>query len=285
MGYAGGTPAIYCLLPKVDLFTYKTILTLVLLCPGNIFVFAHTFSTVDVLLTQQKLQTCYVTSNLLCIGGNEEPLTIGLSRDLNCTWRGGGNVSTMEWFVVGLEAMAIETASGTTSVILTLTPDDDGLDGAMLMCKVTLSGGQEAEEHITLSVQGIQLKFCRFYFSGIIFTPSAIENEVSISSSMMNATAGQPYTLVCTVSSERPSNLSWVDPNGVACPEDDPHMTVSYSGWSGGLSTLELTFHSIRTSQSGVYKCISNIAFPSSKSEASFLVQIQSKSVKSLLYL
>ena len=94
---------------------------------------------------------------------------------------------------------------------------------------------------------------------------------------MMNATAGQPYTLVCTVSSERPSNLSWVDLNGVACPEDDPHMTVSYSGWSGGLSTLELTFHSIRTSQSGVYKCISNIAFPSSKTEASFLVQIQSK--------
>ena len=65
MGYAGGTPAICCLLPKVDFFTYKTTLILVLLCPGNIFVFAHTFSTVDVLLTQQKLQTCYVTSNLL----------------------------------------------------------------------------------------------------------------------------------------------------------------------------------------------------------------------------
>ena len=88
------------------------------------------------------------------IRGNEEPLMIGLSRDLNCTWRGGGNVSTMEWFVVGLEAMAIETASGTTSVILTLTPDDDGLDGAMLMCKVTLSNGQEAEDTVTLSVQG-----------------------------------------------------------------------------------------------------------------------------------
>ena len=66
VGYAGSTPAICCILPKVDLFTYKTTPTLVLLCPGNIFVFAHTFSTVDVLLTQQKLQTCYVTSNLLC---------------------------------------------------------------------------------------------------------------------------------------------------------------------------------------------------------------------------
>ena len=88
------------------------------------------------------------------IRGNEEPLTIGLPRDLNCMWSGEGNVSTIEWFVVGLEAMAIETATETTSVVLALTPDDDGLDGAMLLCKVTLSSGQEAEETITLSVQG-----------------------------------------------------------------------------------------------------------------------------------
>ncbi|CAI8020956.1 hypothetical protein GBAR_LOCUS12479 [Geodia barretti] len=208
---------------------------------------AHFALVLYVLIT-----TC---SGQVFIRGNEEPLTIGLSRDLNCMWSGGGNVSTIEWFVVGLEAMAIETATETTSVVLTLTPDDDGLDGAMLLCKVTLSSGQEAEETITLSVQ-------------------AIQNEVSISS-MMNATAGQPYILVCTVQSERASNLSWIDPNGVACPQDDPHMTVSYIGWSEGLSTLELTFDSIRTSQSGVYKCISNIVFPSSKSEDSFLVHIQ----------
>ena len=110
----------------------------------------------------------------------------------------------------------------------------------------------------------------------------AIENEVIISASEMNATAGQPYTLLCTVSSERLSNLSWVDPNGVACPLDNPDTTVSYSGWIGGLSTLELTFHSIRTSQSGVYKCISNIAIPPSKGEASFLVQVKSKLVEFL---
>ncbi|CAI8045407.1 hypothetical protein GBAR_LOCUS25112 [Geodia barretti] len=190
---------------------------------------AHFALVLYVLIT-----TC---SGQVIIRGNEEPLTIGLSRDLNCMWSGGGNVSTIEWFVVGLEAMAIETATETTSVVLTLTPDDDGLDGAMLLCKVTLSSGQEAEETITLSVQ-------------------AIQNEVSISS-MMNATAGQPYILVCTVLSKSVSNLSWIDPNGVACPQDDPHMTVSYIGCDG------------------VYKCISNIVFPSSKSEDSFLVHIQ----------
>ena len=107
------------------------------------------------IIARVTLRSARALMGQVIIRGNEEPLTIGLSRDLNCTWRGGGNISTMEWFVVGLEAMAIETASGTTSVILTLTPDDDGLDGAMLICKVTLSGGQEAEEHITLSVKGI----------------------------------------------------------------------------------------------------------------------------------
>ena len=100
----------------------------------------------------------------------------------------------------------------------------------------------------------------------------AIENEVTISS-MSNATAGQPYTLLCTVSSERPSNVTWIDPNGVACPLDDPGTTVSYSGWSGGMSTLELTFHSIQTSQSGVYKCVSNIDFPPPRVKAPFLLK------------
>ena len=120
------------------------------------------------------------------------------------------------------------------------------------------------------------MALCRTSVSLVLVLP-AIRNEVSISS-MMNATAGQPYILVCTVLSERASNLSWIDPNGIACPRDNPHMTVSYSDWNEGLSTVELTFHSIRTSQSGVYKCISNIVWPSSKSEDSFLVQIQSKS-------
>ena len=48
---------------------------------------------------------------------------------------------------------------------------------------------------------------------------------------------------------------------------------------SDWISILELTFQSIRTSQSGLYKCISNIVFPPSKSEASFLIQVQSKDV------
>ena len=90
----------------------------------------------------------------MIITGNEESLTVGLSRDINCTWGGEGNVSKMEWFVVGLEAVPIETAIGQRSIVLSLNPDTDGLDGAMFTCRATLSDGQEMEETITLRVKG-----------------------------------------------------------------------------------------------------------------------------------
>ena len=111
----------------------------------------------------------------------------------------------------------------------------------------------------------------------IQFLVSALENIVSIAAISSLAIAGESFILVCNVSSEREANLSWVDPNGVE-RRDDPDTTVSYSGWNGGMSTLVLTIHSIRTSESGVYKCISDIAVPPSKSEASFVVQVLSKS-------
>ena len=97
---------------------------------------------------------------------------------------------------------------------------------------------------------------------------------MSITATSSSATAGESFTLVCNVSSEKEANLSWVDPNG-----DELNTTVFYSGWSDGISTLVLTLDSIKTSQSGVYKCISDILAPPSNSEASFLIQVQSKSV------
>ena len=60
----------------------------------------------------------------------------------------------MEWFVVGLEAVAVETATESRTVLLTLEPDSDGLDGAMFTCRATLLDGREIETSITLTVQG-----------------------------------------------------------------------------------------------------------------------------------
>ena len=61
-----GWPAFQHLLLEVDLPTFKTIPTAVWLCfsKGSAFV---THSAEDKLLTQQKLQWRYVTSNLLCV--------------------------------------------------------------------------------------------------------------------------------------------------------------------------------------------------------------------------
>ena len=61
----------------------------------------------------------------------------------------------MEWFVVGLEAVAVETATESRTILLTLEPDSDGLDGAVLICRATLSDGREIEKSIVLTVQGI----------------------------------------------------------------------------------------------------------------------------------
>ena len=108
---------------------------------------------------------------------------------------------------------------------------------------------------------------------------AAIENTVNITSSMYNATAGQLFMLTCTVYSGGPSEVSWIDPDGVACPIDGQGVSVSCYNISDWISILELTFQSIRTSQSGLYKCISNVVFPPSKSEAFFLIQVQSKDV------
>ena len=61
----------------------------------------------------------------MIITGNEESLTVGLSQGINCTWGGEGNVSKMEWFVVGLEAVPVETAIG-TEMNCTLTQSRHG---------------------------------------------------------------------------------------------------------------------------------------------------------------
>ena len=215
----------------------------------------------------------------LDIRGNEDPLIIGFSRDIICSWNGDANVTKMEWFLVGLgTGDAIETVMGESSILLTINPGNEGLDGTMYTCKATMSDGQAIEESITLSVKGIARYVQCLHLATLYNYVAALENIVSITATSSSATAGESFTLVCNVSSEKEANLSWVDPNGVV-RRDEPGTTVFYSGWSDGISTLVLTLDSIRTSQSGVYKCISDILAPPSKSEASFSVQVQSKSV------
>ena len=84
----------------------------------------------------------------LNITGNEQPLIIGLSHDVDCTWNGETKATVMEWFIVGLENVAIETVTESQTTVLTLDPDNNGLDGAMFTCRATLLDGREVEGNI-----------------------------------------------------------------------------------------------------------------------------------------
>ena len=89
----------------------------------------------------------------LNVTGHEEPLIIGLSRDIICTWN-GTNATTMEWFLVGLDAVPIETKTNSNVILLSPDPNSSGLDGAMFTCRVTLADGKQFEKTITLEVRG-----------------------------------------------------------------------------------------------------------------------------------
>ena len=98
---------------------------------------------------------CVCYPGQLVITGHEEQLIIGLPRDIQCLWKGDSNATLMEWFVDGLEAdSAVESATDTRDLVLTLDPDTDGLDGAMFTCRATLSDGRQVEKSITLVVRG-----------------------------------------------------------------------------------------------------------------------------------
>jgi len=67
------------------------------------------------------------------ITGHETPLIVGLPRDITCTWSGETNATKMEWFLVGLDAIPIESADNSNSVVLSPDPNTSGLDALFLL--------------------------------------------------------------------------------------------------------------------------------------------------------
>ena len=88
------------------------------------------------------------------ISGHETPLIVGLARDIMCTWVGEGNATKMQWFLVGLVGLPIQTVMDSNSLILAPDLTTDGLNGAMFICKVTTASGKTDERTITLRVKG-----------------------------------------------------------------------------------------------------------------------------------
>ena len=85
---------------------------------------------------------------VITITGNEAPLINGLPGKLLCTCS-EGNASRVEW----LSDVLLSVAYNTNHLSLTVDTTNS-LDGATLTCKVTISGGIEFEESITIEVKG-----------------------------------------------------------------------------------------------------------------------------------
>ena len=71
-----------------------------------------------------------------------------------CTWVGEGNATKMQWFLVGLGGLPIETVMDSNSLVLSPDLTSDGLNGAMFTCKVTTASGKTDQCTITLRVKG-----------------------------------------------------------------------------------------------------------------------------------
>lgn len=82
-----------------------------------------------------------------------------------------------------------------------------------------------------------------------------LTNNVSIEASNDRPTAGEVFTLTCTVISDRPPVMKWVG-KGIGSEGVTVHSQVV----SGYNSTMVIEFHPLHTSHGGIYSCISTVS-------------------------
>ena len=89
----------------------------------------------------------------ITVTGQETQILVGETRDIICTWH-GHEADKIEWYLIGLDATPIESATNTSTLILSSYLNTTALDGAMFTCRVTV-GLDQYEETITLFVGGM----------------------------------------------------------------------------------------------------------------------------------
>lgn len=107
-------------------------------------------------------------------------------------------------------------------------------------------------------------------------------NNVSIEPSKDRPTAGEVFTLTCTVFSDGPPVIEWIG-EGIG----SEGVTVYSQSVNGLNSTMVLEFQPLRTSHGGTYTCISSARrSPSAHdSKLDYVVEVYSKLIDSLLAL
>ena len=108
------------------------------------------------------------------------------------------------------------------------------------------------------------------------FTAS-FTNNVSIETSNERPTAGENYTLTCTVMSDRPPIMKWI---GLEGNDVSGEGVIVHSQFISGFnSTLLLEFLPLRTSHGGIYMCVSSISTSPSAHDSQLVhtIGVQSK--------
>ena len=90
--------------------------------------------------------------------------------------------------------------------------------------------------------------------------------------------ASSKYTLTCTVTSDFPPTVKWLDPENNEVNGSDGYVTIGQPTLDENCTTLVLSFDPVKISHGGVYSCISTIKEPYLQKKAMQRLTVQSKS-------
>ena len=117
-----------------------------------------------------------------------------------------------------------------------------------------------------------------YYAHTILYHPE-LNNSVIIQGPSSPILAGSSLTLTCIAIAEVATEVRWTDPSGNSVEEGDG-LVISDPFVMGDITTLELTFSYLRTSQAGTYSCLSITDVPASVQGEVWDVSVQSELTK-----
>ena len=106
---------------------------------------------------------------------------------------------------------------------------------------------------------------------------SELYHEVEISGPSNPLSAGGKHSLTCTVTSDLPPSVQWLDSSDDEVDGSDASLKMGETVIEGNITTLILHFDPIRTSHGGTYTCKSTISELSSEKTALRNVTVLSK--------
>jgi len=110
----------------------------------------------------------------------------------------------------------------------------------------------------------------------VSFSPSELENIVTIRASQSTMFAGSSFTLNCTVMADFYPVVEWTGPDGSSV-RNTSSIAVNAPVYNGNKTHLLLRFSALRTSQAGSYSCLSIINSPLSVKTATKDVVVTGK--------